>query len=129
MDWLELLYSILRLCVVPLLGVLTTYVVKYFKAKEVEINNKLDNETIEKYVSMLSMTIQDCVTATTQTYVDSLKAQGKFDEAAQKVAFETTYNAIMTILTEDMKEYLASIYGDLQVYITNRIEAEVKLQK
>ena len=129
MDWLELLYDILKVCIIPLLGVTTTYIVKYLKSKEKEINDKLDNDTAEKYISMLSFTIQECVAATTQTYVDSLKKQGKFDAEAQKIAFEKTYQAIMAILTEDMKEYLASIYGDLQVYITNRIEAEVKLQK
>lgn len=129
MNWLELLYDILKLCVIPLLGVATGYLIKYVQTKEKEINNNLDNETIEKYVSMLSITIQECVTATTQTYVDSLKKQGKFDAEAQKIAFEKTYQAIMAILTEDTKEYLSSIYGDLQVYITNRIEAEVKLQK
>lgn len=129
MDWLELLYDILRLCVIPLLGVLTTFVIKYIQTKEKEINNKLDNETAEKYIAMVSMTIQDCVAATTQTYVDSLKAQNSFDAEAQKVAFGKTYDAVMAILTDDVKDYLTSIYGDLQSYLTNRIEAEVKAQK
>lgn len=129
MDWLGLLYSFLKLCVIPMLGILTGYLVKYFKAKETEINNKLDNETAEKYVSMLSQTIQECVAATTQTYVDSLKQQGRFDEEAQKIAFNKTYEAVMGILTDDVKEYLTALYGDLTVYITNRIEAEVKAQK
>ena len=35
----------------------------------------------------------------------------------------------MGILTDDVKEYLTALYGDLTVYITNRIEAEVKAQK
>jgi hypothetical protein len=129
MDWLELLYDVLELCVIPLLGVLTAYAIKYIKAKENEINNKLDNETAEKYISMVSMTIQDCVAATTQTYVDSLKAQNSFNEEAQKVAFSKTYDAVMAILTDDVKDYLTNIYGDLQSYLTNRIEAEVKAQK
>jgi hypothetical protein len=47
----------------------------------------MDDETAKKYTSMLFETIRDCVSATTQTYVEGLKKQGKFDEAAQKVAF------------------------------------------
>ena len=35
----------------------------------------------------------------------------------------------MAVLTEDAKKYLAQIYGDLNAYITNKIEAEVKAQK
>jgi hypothetical protein len=40
-----------------------------------------------------------------------------------------TYKAVMSILTDDVKEYLSLIYGDLTVFITNKIEAEVKAQK
>jgi hypothetical protein len=36
---------------------------------------------------MATDTITNCVIATNQTYVNSLKEQGKFDEAAQKEAF------------------------------------------
>lgn len=129
MDWLQLLYKILEVCIIPLLGVLTIYVVNFIKAKEMEINNKIDNDILEKYISMVSMTIQDCVAATTQTYVDSLKASGAFDAAAQKIAFEKTYTSVMNILTEDAKQYLTEAFGDLNIYITNCIEAEVKAQK
>ena len=45
------------------------------------------------------------------------------------MAFEKTFNAIMEILTDDAKEYLSAIYGDLSVYIATKIEAEVKLNK
>ena len=82
-----------------------------------------------KYIEMLSNTICECVIATNQTYVDSLKAQGKFDAEAQKKAFEMTYNSVINILTEDAKVYLTSIYGDLTAYITNMIEAEVNKNK
>ena len=35
----------------------------------------------------------------------------------------------MKVLSEDAKEYLTEIYGDLTAYITNKIEAEVSLNK
>ena len=129
MDWLDLLYDILKLCVIPLLGVLTTYVVKWLNAKEVETLNKVENDMANKYIAMLFETVRDCVRATTQTYVESLKKQNAFDAEAQKVAFQMSFDAVMATLTEDAKEYLTSIYGDLNIYLTNKIEAEVKAQK
>lgn len=129
MDWLDLLYDILKLCIVPLLGVLTTYAVKWLNAKEVETLNKVENDMADKYIAMLFETVRDCVSATTQTYVDSLKKQNAFDAEAQKVAFQMSFDAVMATLTEDAKEYLTSIYGDLNIYLTNKIEAEVKAQK
>ena len=64
-----------------------------------------------------------------ETYVDALKKQGKFDKEAQKCAFELTFNAVMAVLSDEAKHYLASVYGDLTAYITTRIEAEVNVSK
>lgn len=129
MDWMNLLYDIFDLCIVPLMGVLTFYLVQYIKAKGKEISTTVDSETASKYILMLTTTISDCVVATNQTFVDTLKAAGKFDKEAQDQAFQMTYNAVMDILTEDAKEYLNSFYGDLSLYLSKRIEAEVVANK
>ena len=125
MEWMVLLQQIFELCIVPLLGIITCYIVNYIKAKTLELNTTNTNEVLIKYLTMLSDTVCDCVIATNQTYVNSLKAQGKFDAEAQKVAFEMTYKAVIAVLSDDAKEYLTNIYGDLSIYITNMIEAEV----
>ena len=129
MEWLPLLYQILEVCVIPLLGILTAYFVKWVNAKSTEIQNKVDNDTADKYIAMLDDTICACVIATTQTYVEALKKENAFTKEAQKEAFDLTFNAVMTVLTDDAKKYLSEIYGDLTAYITNKIEAEVSLNK
>ena len=129
MNWLEMLYKILEVCVIPLLGILTVYAVKFIKVKSDEIKTKADNELADKYIDLLSTTISDCVIATNQTYVESLKAQGKFDLNAQKEAFNLTKDAVMTILSAEAQEYLSTAVGDLNAYITKKIEAEVNLNK
>lgn len=129
MDWMIMLYQIFELCVVPLLGVLTMYLVQYIKMKSQEITDKTDSDLADKYIQMLTDTITTCVIATNQTYVEALKRQGKFDKEAQKEAFKLTYNAVMAVLTDEAKHYLAAIYGDLTAYITTRIEAEVNVSK
>lgn len=129
MNWLEVLYKIFEVCIIPLLGVLTVYGVQFIKAKAAEINTKHDNEILSKYVTMLGDTISECVIATNQTYVEALKKQGAFDANAQKVAFNLTYDAVMKILSAEAKDYLSNAYGDLQAYITNQIEATVNANK
>ena len=124
MDWMNLLYDIFDLCIIPLFGVLVAYVVKYINTKGNEIAANVDSELASKYIVMLTTTIADCVVATNQTYVEALKKEGKFDKDAQAKAFQMTYDAVMNILTDDAKEYLANFYGDLTLYLTKRIEAE-----
>lgn len=126
---LNLLQDILEVCIIPLLGVLTAYLVNYIKAKSLELTNKTDSEMADKYIQMLTQTITDCVIATNQTYVETLKKQEAFTKEAQKEAFQKTYDAVMLVLTDDAKDYLAEAYGDLTAYITMKIEAEVNMSK
>jgi hypothetical protein len=129
MEWNELLTEIFKVCIIPLLGVLTAFFVKWVNAKSAEIKTTIDDATLTKYMDMLTQTISDCVIATNQTYVESLKAQGKFDMEAQKTAFSLTKDAVMTILSAEAQIYLSTAVGDLNAYITKKIEAEVNLNK
>ena len=129
MDWLELVNEIFRVCVVPLLGVLTAYVIAYIKKRQEEITTNTQNELAKKYIDMLAKTVEECVIATNQTYVEALKEQNIFDLDAQDEALRRTYTAVITILSDEAKEYLGALYGDLNEYIVNKIEAEVKKWK
>ena len=125
----ELLTQIFQVCIIPLLGVLTTFIIKWINVKSNQIQKNNDNALANKYIQMLTDTINSCVIATNQTYVESLKKQGKFDAEAQKQAFEQTTQAVLTILSQEAKDYLANIYGDLDKYISEKIEASVNIKK
>ena len=113
----ELVPMLFQICLFPLLGILTKYVIAL-------INEKI-GVLFTKYMTMLQETVTDCVLATNQTYVDRLKAEGKFDLEAQKIAFQKTYDAVMAILSDDAKKYLISAIGDLDKFVTDKIEAQV----
>ena len=126
---MEILYQIFELCIVPLLGILTAYIVSYIRAKTNELTEISQNDTLDKYLNMLGETVSKCVIATNQTYVETLKKQGKFDAEAQKTAFTMTLSAVMNIMGEEAIHYLNEACGDLSLYISNLLEAEVKSQK
>lgn len=126
---MELITQIIEICIIPLLGILTKYLISFLSAKRDETKAKTESDTTKKYLDMIYKTIEDCVTATNQTYVESLKAQGAFDAEAQKEAFHKTLDAVMSILTEDAKEFIVETTGDITVYLTQLIEAQVHAQK
>lgn len=121
----NLINQLFQVCLIPMLGALTTFIVIWIKAKSAELQKKTNNDILNKYVQMATDTITNCVIATNQTYVNSLKEQGKFDEAAQKEAFQRTYQAVLLILSDDAKEYLNNAFGDLNKYLQEKIEATV----
>ena len=126
---IELLSQIFEVCIIPLLGVLTTFLVRYINAKMKTLADTANDERQKKYIEMLNNTITDCVIATTQTYVDTLKKQGKFDKEAQEQAFLMTFNAVSGLLTEESKKYLNEAIEDLDLYIKQKIESEVNINK
>ena len=41
----DIVIEIIKVCIIPLLGIITKYLVDFLKAKRDEINDKIDNET------------------------------------------------------------------------------------
>lgn len=129
MDWLNILQQIFELCIIPLLAIITRSLVIYISTEKDELKNKTNNELAKKYLDLLNDTIANCVIATNQTYVEALKKENAFTADAQKAAFEKTYQAVIATLSEEAKKYLPEVVGDLQTYITQKIEASVNQNK
>ena len=121
--------EILEYVLIPLLIILTRYLIVFIDAKRKELKEKVNNDLADKYIDMIYTTVSNCVIATNQTYVDSLKAQGNFNKEAQIVAFNETLEAIKKILSDDAIEYIHSITEDTDFYLTKLIEATVREQK
>lgn len=129
MEWAVIINEVFTVVLIPLLGLITKYVIEFLHAKREEVKNKTDNNTLKKYIDMLDATIERAVTATNQTYVNALKEKGEFGPEAQKEAFTKTYQAVMAVLSLEAVNYLNEAVGDLQSYIMTGIESQVNLQK
>lgn len=106
MNWSEFLDIVLKIFIIPVIGILGTTLVAFIKAKSQELILKTKSATVAKYIRMAQETVTACVIATNQTFVDVLKKQGKFDKAAQQEAFERTKSAVLSILSADAIAYL-----------------------
>lgn len=93
-TWITLLNEIMQTVVVPLMGILTVFLIKVIREKMDAAAKNTKNETLAKYILMLKETVVDCVEATNQTFVDAIKASGEFTPEAQKAAFEKTLHAV-----------------------------------
>lgn len=136
MEWGILINEIFQVCLIPLLGVLTTFLIKYIhiKSEEIQLKNKEREDfkhidKLNKYIQMLEDTIIKSVIATNQTYVEELKKQGHFDIEAQQLAFQKTLLSVQKNLNSEARRYLTEFYGDLNAYITSSIETAVNENK
>lgn len=129
MNWLELVRTIVEVCLIPLLGIITRYFVVWLTVKAEEAKAKTSNETTSKYITMIKDTVSNCVIATNQTYVNALKDKDAFSREAQITALNLTLNQVISLLSEDAKAYIIEIAGDLNNYLKPMIEAEVNKNK
>ena len=112
-----------------LLSALLAYLIVYINKKKQALLENSKSEIEKKYIEKISKTITDCVIATNQTFVETLKKENAFTKEAQEEAFQKTITNVMSILSEDCIEYLESITSDITVYLRNKIEAEVNKNK
>ena len=129
MEWTTILTEIFQVCIIPLLGVLTAYLVSFIKKKGDAVTKEVNSDLAKKYLGLLEETVINCVLTTKQTYVDALKDQNAFTAEAQKEAFEKTYKAVLANLTDEAQKYLGEVTKDLPAFITEMIEAKVAQTK
>lgn len=129
MEWAVIIQEVFTVVLIPLLGIITKYFIQFINLKADELKHKKDDALYQKYITMLNETIVNAVTTTNQTYVNALKAQGKFDAEAQAEAFNKTYQSVLAVLGDEAQKYLSTAIGDLNEYIRTSIERQVTMDK
>ncbi len=93
------------------------------------INSKINNNKAANFLSTATTIIINAVRLVFQTYVEALKKEDKFDEASQKLALLKARDIALNQMTDDVKNYITSTYGDLDTWINTNIEATINILK
>ena len=100
------------------------------KINEIQISTELKQyEKLNQYLDSAQEAISNVVLTITQTYVETLKKQGCFNEAAQMEAKNRAVTMAKQLLTEESQKAIIAVYGDLNVYLDTAIEALVQFNK
>lgn len=93
------------------------------------INSKIKNNKAANFLSTATTIIINAVRSVFQTYVEALKKEDKFDEASQKLVLLKARDIALNQMTDDVKNYITSTYGDLDTWINTNIEATINILK
>lgn len=132
MELQEVLNYILYIVLTIILPVVTKYIVNLIKTKIKEsdvIYETTQNELTEAIIKDALNNVMDAVLYVNQTYTDTLKAQGKFDEEAQKTALNTAYEKALTLISDGTKAVITEVYGSFEKWLQIKIEASVSAAK
>ena len=129
MDIKQGIQDVLYLIITGILPLLITYGILFLKVKIKEQEKKLENDQLVKYIDAATDAISKAVLTVNQTYVDSLKKQGKFDEEAAKTAKQMAIDKAKALITENSKEAIETLYSDFEAYLNDAIEELVRENK
>lgn len=87
------------------------------------------NQFVQNCIQNAATAVFNAVSEVNQRYVDSLKEQDKFDEAAQQRAFKDALDTAKKSLTNETILFIKETFGDVDAYLTPLIESNVRTQK
>lgn len=121
--------DVLYLIITGVLPLLITYGVLFLKVKIKEQEKNLENDQLVKYINAATDAISKAVLTVNQTYVDSLKKQGKFDAEAAQKAKQMAIDKAKALITEESKTAIETLYSDFESYLNDAIEEIVRENK
>lgn len=123
------LTTALATILIALLGLLTAYVRKYLAEKTASLKADAKITEMDYFLRKGIDLIDTVVKATNQSLVDGIKAasaDGKITEEEAKAIFNTTKDNVMASMTPQIKQSIESVYGDINNFIQQQIEACVR---
>ena len=89
------------------------------------MNKKIKDQTLVKHLTAVTQIVTDAVMNVFQSFVETLITNGTFDEKAQAEAKERALSIINSQLTEELVAYIKDNYGDVQEWLSNKIESVI----
>lgn len=93
------------------------------------LNAKIKDENAKQQLTVATDIVTNAVRSVFQTYVEALKKNGTFDKESQKVALIKAKDEALAQMSDEIKNYITTNYGDLQTWLTTQIEATINILK
>jgi len=124
----NLIYIIITGCGILIVKEILRLINKEIDSVQVE-TDIANYEKLNSYIDKAQEVIGNVVLSISQTYVETLKKNGAFTEDAQKEAKDKAIEMANQLISEESKNAIVLLHGDLNVYLDTMIESFVKQNK
>lgn len=87
------------------------------------LNTKIKDKNLAMFLTKVTTIVTDAVKTVYQEFVEALKKDGKFDAEAQAKAKDKALAIIKQQLTDELKSYIETNFGDVEKWLGEKIEA------
>ncbi len=118
MTWQSIIISVVSIILTGLASWAVSVLVAW-------LNTKIKNEKLRAIINQAVNSVQSVVQATYQTFVETLKAKGSFNEESQIEALNRAKTAAKAQLSTEFTNYLAECGTDTEEWLTTQIESAI----
>ena len=115
---LNILSVIVTTILLPLISLIGAKLIRY-------LSNKIKNDKASQMLKMATEIVINAIKTVFQTYVDALKKEEKFDKESQVITFQKAKTVLITQMTDNVKRFIESTYGNLDIWIDTQIESTI----
>lgn len=94
-----------------------------------QLNEEIKDENAKTQLTTATTIVTNSVRSVFQTYVDTLKKNGTFDVESLKIALAKAKDEALSQMSDEIKEYITTNYGNLENWLTTQIEATINIMK
>lgn len=129
MTFNDFIMTALQAVITAAIPVVVAFLIRWLNAGAQDTKALTKNENIRNAIDTVTSLVSDIVMYVSQTYVDALKKENAFTKEKQLEALKLAYDRAMTLIDENSKTLIESVFGDLGTYLHTIIEAAVRKQK
>lgn len=119
---LNIISVVVTAILIPLITLLGSKLISW-------INSKIQNEKMASLLTQATEAVVNAVRSVFQVYVKQLKADKTFGEQKQKTALLKAKDLALSQMSNEVKTFIQSNYGDLQLWLITSIEATINKLK
>lgn len=110
LNFNEIIASVITAVLLAGITIVFNKVTKWINTVIEERELQIDTQRVNALMGSFKTTLTQAIIATNQTYVNDLKAKGKFDSEAATEAMRKTVEYCMTMMASDVITYLEDTY-------------------
>lgn len=125
----EMIHTFIEFMLIPIIGVLAKLLIALSKSKIREMEQRVRHQSVQKVLGMAENAIETAVVAVNQTFVDTMKKKGTFDEAAVAESFRMAKEKAAVLIGQSSLEIIGEIFADAEAWLDSKIECYVNRTK
>jgi len=117
-EVLNIIYSVISIIATGIASLIVAKVSQW-------LNAKIKDKKLAEAMTQILSIAENCVKEVFQTFVDSLKKEGKFDKEKQQEAFDKCKEKIKSQLSNTLVQFITDNFGSVDSYIGSLIESTI----